>query len=67
MAQFFGPRESQGYYVASWAITPLVLAYVLKGGLRSSIVTDAVQMVMAAVILSLILGYIFPAGKPREM
>jgi Na+/proline symporter len=67
MAQFFGPRESQGYYVASWAITALVLAYVLKGGLRSSIVTDAVQMVMAAVILFLILAYIFPSGKPREM
>lgn len=67
MAQFFGPRESQGYYVASWAITALVLAYVLKGGLRSSIVTDTVQMVMAAVILFLILAYIFPAGKPREM
>jgi Na+/proline symporter len=67
MAQFFGPRESQGYYVASWAITALVLAYILKGGLRSSIVTDAVQMVMAAVILFLILGVIFPAGKPKEM
>ncbi len=67
MAQFFGPRESRAYYVASWAITALVLAYVLKGGLRSSIVTDSVQMVMAAVILFLILAYIFPAGKPREM
>jgi Na+/proline symporter len=67
MAQFFGPRESQGYYVASWAITALVLAYILKGGLRSSIVTDAVQMVMAAVLLFLILGVIFPAGKPKEM
>ena len=67
MAQFFGPRESQGYYVASWAITALVLAYILKGGLRSSIVTDAVQMIMAAVILFLILGYIFPAGDPGAM
>ncbi len=67
MAQFFGPRESQGYYVASWAITALVLAYILKGGLRSSIVTDAVQMIMAAVILFLILGYIFPAGNPGAM
>jgi Na+/proline symporter len=67
MAQYFGPRESTAYYAASWSITALVLAYVLKGGLRSSIVTDSVQMVMAAVILILILAYIFPAGKPREM
>jgi Na+/proline symporter len=67
MAQYFGPRESPAYYVASWSVTALVLAYVMKGGLRSSIVTDTVQMVMAAVILFLILGYIFPAGKPREM
>jgi len=67
MAQFFGPRESQGYYVASWAITALVLTYILKGGLRSSIVTDVVQIVMAAVILFIILAYIFPAGKPKEM
>ncbi|HAM33120.1 MAG TPA: sodium:solute symporter [Deltaproteobacteria bacterium] len=67
MAQYFGPRESTAYYVASWAITALVLAYVMKGGLRSSIVTDTVQMVMASVILFLILAYIFPAGHPREM
>jgi Na+/proline symporter len=67
MAQYFGPRESPAYYAASWAVTALVLAYVLKGGLRSSIVTDVVQMVMAAVILFLILAYVFPAGKPREM
>lgn len=67
MAQYFGPRESTAYYVASWSVTALVLAYVMKGGLRSSIVTDTVQMIMAAVILFLILAYIFPAGKPREM
>lgn len=67
MAQFFGPRESPGYYAASWAITVLVLAYVLKGGLRGSIVTDAVQMVLAAVLLLLIVACIFPAGRPREM
>jgi len=41
MAQFFGPWESSEYYVASWAITALVLSYILKGGLRSSIITDA--------------------------
>ena len=67
MAQYFGPRESTAYYVASWLITALVLFYVMKGGLRSSIITDAVQMVMAAGILFLILAYIFPAGSPREM
>lgn len=67
MAQFFGPRESAAYYAASWLVTALVLFYVLKGGLRSSIVTDVVQMVMAAGILFLILAIIFPAGKPREM
>jgi Na+/proline symporter len=67
MAQYFGPRESTAYYVASWAVTALVLAYVLKGGLRSSIVTDTVQMVMAAVILFLILAYVFPAAKPGRM
>ncbi len=67
MAQYFGPRESTAYYAASWAITALVLAYVMKGGLRSSIVTDTVQMLMAAAILFLILAYIFPAGKQREM
>jgi Na+/proline symporter len=67
MAQYFGPRESTAYYAASWAITALVLAYVLKGGLRSSIVTDVVQMAMAAVILFVILAYVFPSGEPREM
>jgi Na+/proline symporter len=67
MAQYFGPRESAAYYTASWAITALVLLYVMKGGLRSSIVTDTVQMMMAAAILFLILAFLFPAGKPRDM
>lgn len=67
MAQYFGPRESAAYYAASWLITALVLFYVLKGGLRSSIVTDVVQMAMAAAILFLIAAYVFPAGSPREM
>jgi Na+/proline symporter len=67
MAQFFGPRESAAYYAASWLVTALVLFYVLKGGLRSSIVTDVVQAVLAAGILFLLLACIFPAGKPREM
>ena len=67
VAQYFGPHGSPGYFAATWAATGLVLLYVLKGGVRSSIVTDVVQMMLAAAILVIIMAVILPQGRVREM
>jgi hypothetical protein len=40
--------------------TGLTLAYVLKGGLKSSLLTDFIQMVLFALLLLLILGVLLP-------
>lgn len=67
MGQYFGPQGSNEYYIATWLITASVLAYILKGGLRSSILTDSIQMGMAAVVLMLILAVLLPAGNTQAM
>ncbi|HCX33136.1 MAG TPA: sodium:solute symporter [Rhodocyclaceae bacterium] len=67
VAAYFGPVGSPMYYAAAWAATALILGYSLKSGLRSSILTDAVQMGLFAVLLFLILGLVLPATEVRTL
>ncbi|MEZ4888783.1 MAG: hypothetical protein R3E32_28915 [Chitinophagales bacterium] len=57
---YFGVAGSGGYYAAILVVTALTLAYTMKGGLRSSLLTDAIQMVFFGVLLLLLLGFILP-------
>ena len=57
---YFGETGSQPYYLAILVFTILTLLYSLKGGLSSSMLTDAIQMVLFAVLLIVILGVILP-------
>lgn len=59
---YFGEKGSVQYYLAITTFTALTLGYVLKGGLRSSLLTDMVQMVLFGVLLFVLLGAILPAG-----
>ncbi|CAL2089354.1 sodium:solute symporter [Tenacibaculum sp. 190524A02b] len=59
IGSYFGNAGSTSYYSAILVFTLLTLAYALKGGLSSSIFTDAVQMVFFAILLSIILWTIF--------
>ncbi|MES1925497.1 Na+/proline symporter [Salinisphaera sp. T31B1] len=67
-ALYFGAEGSASYWAAALAFTGLTLYYSLKGGLRSSIVTDAVQMLLVAFLLVITLGVLAPdvlrAGVP---
>ena len=67
VAQFFGEKGSTEFYLASWATTALVLFYALKSGLRSSIITDLIQMALAAVLLIIILGFIIPKTEVTQI
>jgi Na+/proline symporter len=67
VAQFFGEKGTREFYMASWALTALVLFYSLKSGLRSSIITDLIQMALAAVLLVIILGFVLPATDVRQV
>ena len=55
---YFGEVGSTEYYASILVFTALTLAYCLKGGLNSSIFSDAIQMGLFAVLLAVIL-YIF--------
>ncbi|MBF4983960.1 sodium:solute symporter [Nonlabens mediterrranea] len=56
---YFGDIGTTAYYAAIIVFTLLTLAYTLKGGLSSSIFTDAIQMVLFSILLVIILGVIF--------
>jgi hypothetical protein len=57
---YFGPEGSTSYWIAAAAVTVFTLFYAWRGGLRSSLLTDAGQMLFAAVLLVVVLLYIFP-------
>ncbi|WP_286756748.1 sodium:solute symporter [Roseivirga sp. UBA838] len=60
IGSYFGEVGSKPYYLAILVFTLLTLLYSLKGGLSSSMLTDAIQMVLFAVLLCVILGVILP-------
>jgi Na+/proline symporter len=62
IGSYFGAVGSQGYYLAIIVFTGLTLAYTLKGGMSSSILTDAIQMLFFGGLLAIILAVILPGG-----
>ena len=56
---YFGDMGTSTYYWSILVFTLLTLAYVLKGGLSSSIFTDVVQMGFFSILLIVILSVIF--------
>lgn len=63
IGSYFGDQGSSNYYIAILVFTGITLAYVLKGGLRSSLLTDAIQMVFFGVLLFILLVLILPKGE----
>jgi len=50
-SQFFGPEGSTGYWIAAGVVTVFTVYYSWRGGLRSSILTDAMQMLLISILL----------------
>lgn len=65
IGSYFGAAGTTPYYTSILVFTGLTLAYTLKGGLRSSLLTDAIQMVLFGVLLFIILGLMLPAGNEQ--
>ncbi|MGB7756118.1 MAG: Na+/proline symporter [Salinisphaera sp.] len=59
-SQFFGPEGSSSYWTAAIVMTAFTAYYSLRGGLRSSILTDAMQTFMLAVLLVATLAVLIP-------
>lgn len=62
IGSYFGERGSLPYYASILIFTALTLAYSLKGGLKSSIFTDVIQMGLFGILLYIILQAIFTTG-----
>ncbi len=60
IGSYFGEAGSFDYYLSILVFTILTLGYTLKGGLRSSLLTDAIQMVLFGLLLFFILGILLP-------
>jgi Na+/proline symporter len=56
---YFGTQGSFSYLSAVILFTLLTLAYSLKGGMSSSIFTDAIQMILFSILLMVILWKVF--------
>lgn len=57
---YFGEQGSTSYFASILIFTALTLIYSLKGGLRSSLLTDLIQMILFGVLLFIILGILIP-------
>lgn len=57
---YFGAEGSGGYWLAAALVTAFTVYYSLIGGLRSSLLTDSAQMILAAVLLVVILVVLGP-------
>jgi Na+/proline symporter len=60
VAAYFGASGTTGYYAAAAGFAALTVGYSLWGGLRSSILTDAIQVALATGLLLFALGLILP-------
>ncbi|MCA8833139.1 sodium:solute symporter family transporter [Hymenobacter pini] len=60
IGSYFGGPGTSAYYAAIVVFTLLTLAYTLKGGMSSSIMTDVIQLSLFVVLLTVILGFILP-------
>lgn len=67
VASYFGVKGEAPYYLAAAGFTLFTLAYSLKGGLRSSILTDAVQTVLFVFLIGLVLFVVVPASGPTRL
>ncbi len=66
-ALFFGPEGSPEYWAAAAAVTAFTLYYSWTGGLRSSLLTDGAQMLLAAALLAVILIALWPGLAERGL
>lgn len=57
---YFGATGSAPYLLAAMVFTAITLAYSLRGGLRSSILTDLLQMGLGVFLLVFVLALVIP-------
>jgi Na+/proline symporter len=64
---YFGAEGSGEYWTGVAFITAFTVYYSWRGGLRSSLLTDGAQMVLAAILLVMVLAIVWPGLLERGL
>ncbi len=64
---YFGRAGSLPYFGAAMVFAIITLAYTMRGGLRSSILTDGIQFAVGVVLLVIVLGLVVPADGAHQL
>src|SRR3989338_2941046 len=64
---YYGDSGSFEFIASALLFTAVTLAYSLRGGLRSSILTDAAQAAIFVIALVWVLGLVLPQHSPTEL
>ncbi|MDX1485488.1 MAG: Na+/proline symporter [Alphaproteobacteria bacterium] len=64
---YFGAEGSVEYWIGVAFITAFTVYYSWRGGLRSSLLTDGAQMILAAVLLACVLFVVWPGLASRGL
>lgn len=65
MSLYFGTEGSRPYWIAAIVITLFTLSYAWSGGMRASLLTDRLQIVLVFVLLGVGLAILFPGLQAR--
>ena len=64
---YFGQPGSSSYIAAALVFTAITLAYSLKGGMRSAIVTDLIQAGVFVIFLAAVITVLFSIEQPSKL
>ena len=64
---YFGPPGSTAFIGSALLFTAVTLLYAVKGGLRSSIITDVLQSAVFVLFLGIVLFYVLPSHGPSAL
>ena len=67
VGSYFGASGSASYLLAALVFTAITLAYSLRGGLRSSILTDVIQMGLGIFLLVFVMAMVVPRSTPGAL
>jgi Na+/proline symporter len=67
VGSYFGEPGSAAFVGSALLFTAAVLFYSIKGGLRSSLFTDAIQTAMFVIVLAIVLLMVLPRHTPSEL
>ena len=67
MSLYFGPEGSNPHWAAVILVTAFTVAYAWRGGMRASLTTDRVHIILAFVLLAIVLAVLLPGLEAKGL